>query len=491
MNGRMKRYFASVLTVLMLCGIAPFSAHAGTLIWNEKPDYIVGIEFPALAPAGVSIAAAGDTLRSPESYVEKRPFLRTLIEIEGFNILMTLFGKYIMEPDGTGFHVSWNSIVENMQAGMEWDDNAFMTNNFRHAYQGGMYFTAARDNGYDFYQSSMFSFLGSTLWEYTGEAHHPAANDWLLTALGGISWGEMLYRFSDMVVDNTATGSGRAWRELGCLAIAPMREVNRLVTGAAFDVHANPPDKMPASSAGEFRVGTRTLGEEKLWTGANTKLFFGFDYAYNKLFDELRGKPFDYFDFGLQLNLDNKPHGLGRVQIKGLLYGDLVSDTEKAQHMLGSFFHFDYFDNEAYTFGAQSIGGCFASRFFTDETYTARTELYLNVILLGADKSDYFNISRREYDYGPGFNYRVGVAFGPEGRDVFSVAHEGSFIRSISGTVADHYINFTRLKLNLPIRSFLNLGAEYLLYIADRNYRDYPDVYARNPELMLYLFWSL
>jgi hypothetical protein len=491
MDDRMKQFATSLVTILLLCVIASFSANAETLVGREEPDYIVGIEFPALAPAGLSISAAGDTLRSPESYGARYRFLRTFLEIQGFNVIMTLFGKYIMEPDGTGFNVSWESIVENLHAGMEWDDNQFSTNNFRHPYQGAIYFMAARDNHYDFYQSSMFSFLGATLWEYTGEAHHPAVNDWLLTSLGGISWGEMLYRFSDMVVDNTATGSGRAWRELGCLAIAPMREVNRLITGAAFDVHANPPDKMPASSGGEFRVGTRTLGEERLWTAASTKLFIGFDYAYNEMFEELRGKPFDYFDFALQLNFDNRPHGLGRMQIRGLLYGDLVSDTEKAQHMLGSFLHFDYFDNEAYTFGGQSLGACYVSRFFTGEAYTARTELHANVILLGADKSDYFNISRREYNYGPGFNYRVGASFGPEGRDVFLVAHEGSFIRSISGTVSDHYVNFTRLRLNLPIKSFLNLGAEYLLYVADRNYRNYPDVYARNPELMLYLFWSL
>ena len=34
------------------------------------------------------------------------------------------------------------------------------------------------------------------------------------------------------------------------------------------------------------------------------------------------------------------------------------------------------------------------------------------------------------------------------------------------------------------------VGAEYILYMADRNYEDYPDVYARNPELRLYLVWN-
>jgi len=34
-------------------------------------------------------------------------------------------------------------------------------------------------------------------------------------------------------------------------------------------------------------------------------------------------------------------------------------------------------------------------------------------------------------------------------------------------------------------------GSEYVLYLADRHYADYPDVHTRNPELRAYVSWIL
>jgi hypothetical protein len=453
------------------------------------PDAVGGLKLFAMASDGEG-EAAPDSLKPPEYYHAKGSrFWRTTGEMVLFNLIMTLYGKYIMNPEDNGFDVTFKTIKENLKNGFEWDDNSFSANNFRHPYQGSLYFGGARSNGYDFYQSSMFAFAGSWLFEYMGEAHHPSINDWINTAVGGITLGEGLYRLSDMVLDNRATGSGRAWRELGGFALSPMRGLNRFITGEAFEVHANPPDRFPGDFGGSFRLGMRTLSEENLWTAASSKAFLAFDVTYDNPFEVIGGEPFDHFSFGMRINFNNRPHGIGEIVSEGMIYGKEVNRTETTHHILGAFLHFDYIDNEAYTYGGQSLSASFLSKFKATERFRALTSMHAQYILLGAAKSDYFNLSGREYDYGPGVGYKVGADFWLDRWEFLSLWHQGHWVRSVNGNRAQHYVNFTRAKIEFPIRGFIGAGVDYVLYIGDRNYRDFSDVYARNPELRLYFMW--
>lgn len=442
-----------------------------------------------LVPQGEGGAAAG-TLRTPESYISS-PWggVRALGEIIAFNGAMTLFGRWFMTEGKEGFIVSTESIKENLQAGFEWDDNTFSANNFRHPYQGGMYFNAARSNGFDFWESSFYAFLGSWLWEYTGENHHPSVNDWLNTGAGGIALGEMTWRLSSILLDNTAT-SGRVWRELGGALISPMRGVNRLVTGEAFDVHQNAPDRLPDSWDGEFGLGIRTLGEDRLWDGTSAKMFVLIDGAYGDAFEGAK-KPYDHFDFGLQLNFDNKPHGIGRILVRGFLGGVDLQRKEEATHLLTAYQNFDYFDNEAYTFGGQSAGMRFASRFRGRGDWETRTNLQLNGILLGASKSDYHSISGREYDYGPGVGFNFDIGFARRGVDLLHLSHGSFYIHSVNGNDVESFSTTTSARVNLPMRDYLSFSIDYLLLTGHRDYEALPDVDQRSPELRAFLSWDL
>ncbi len=454
---------------------------------------VTGFEVPASLlgwdlGAAQQEAGAGAELRSPESYGTRWRLLRATSEIVAYNLIMTWFGRTFFTEGKEGFVVTAESIHENLQAGFEWDDNSFSANNFRHPYQGALYYNAGRANHYDYYESSAFAFLGAWLWEYTGENHHPSVNDWINTAVGGIAFGEALYRLSDLVLDNTAT-QGRTWREVGGLAVSPIRGVNRLITGEAYAVHANAPDRFPATYDGLFRFGARTIGDERLWNQSSSKLFISFDAKYGDAFGEIK-KPFDHFTVGAQLNVDNKPHGIGRIEIQGALGAKSVSQSAKTHHVLSAYQHFDYIDNEAYTYGGQSVGASFRSRFSAEDGFKARASLDMNAILLGASKSDYFSISGREYDYGPGVAFKVEAVFERKGTDVLTLGHESHYIHSINGNEVDSYVHFTRLRAHVPIRAFFGAGFEYLLYSSERDYDTLPDVSQRSPELRVYAGWG-
>jgi hypothetical protein len=445
----------------------------------------------ALAPSAAFAQEPDSVLSRPEDFHLKHRFLRSSLEVVGFNAVMTAFGRFIMEPDGDGFKVSLSSIEENLKAGMEWDDNSFSANNWRHPYQGAMYYGAARANGYDFYQSSAFSFAGAWLWEYTGEAHHPSYNDWVNTAVGGIVFGEALWRLSDMVIDNRATGSERTWREIGGFLINPMRGANRLITGEAFRVHENTPGRKPGSFGGRFNVGLRILGEERLWSAAKAKVFMSADLYYGSRFGTVGGKPFDAFDLHFQLNFLNSPHGIGVFNINALLHGWQLGDSETTGSQLNTSMHMTYVDNEAYTYGGQSLTGSYLYRFGRGNSYEHEIELFLEGIILGASKSDYFNLSNREYDYGPGAGARLYYSLVAQDLAAFRAYYRGSWIHSINGTAGDHLDHAAGFTTDFQLRSWFRLGIDYLYYWSNRYYRDYPDVYAKNPMLQAYFTWSL
>ncbi len=475
---------------LIAAGFAPAARAADAQAYSVFGTLL--LEEPS-APADAGMAgAAGDSLRSPESYQMKHRFLRTATDVLLANYVQWAFCRYVREGGTLAeFRISWESIAENLKAGLEWDDNNFSTNQFNHPFAGSLYFTSARANGYDYWESIPFAFAGSWHWEYMCEANHGAFNDWINTSVGGVALGEALFRLSTMVLDNTATGNGRVMREIGAFVLTPTRGFNRLITGEAFEVHANPPDRFPAYGGMQLDVGARVLGDERLWQAASAKLFFRFAATHGDPFREEMKRPFDHFKFVFHVNHENKPHSIAQITTVGYLFGSEVSRSERAQHILAAYQHSDYVDNEAFTYGAQSFGASFLSRFVTERGFETRTEFHTNAIILGASKSDYFSISGREYDYGSGFGYKFNASFGRGGREYFSLGHSGAYIYSLSGNDAQHFLNTTYLRASVPIRDYFVFGSEYVVYLADRRYADYPDVNTRNPELRAYVSWIL
>ena len=437
-------------------------------------------------------ASGGGALRTPESFIQHWRVSRTIGLSLAFNGVMTLYGRYIMkEPGDPAFVVSIDTIHENLKHGLEWDDNSFSANNFRHPYQGAMYFGAARANGYDFYKSTAFAFAGSWLWEYTGEGHNPAFNDMLNTTVGGISFGETLYRFSVMITDNTASGAERSWRELGGLVVHPLRGVNRMLTGEAFTRHANPKDRFPSYFGGDVQIGSRSLSTDKLVDQAETRLFVSGNFVHGDPFHGGSLKPFEAFRFGIDLTFNNSPYGFTRFTFPGVLAGKMVGEKGGAKHVLAFSQRMDYLDNEAFTFGGQQLGFSWLTQGWKLWASNVRTEAHANWMILGGVRSDYANFTNRDYDYGPGLGYILSAKFDIKGYDFLSLGHAGYWVHSVNGNEADHYTNFTVVRGDVPIRGNLSIAAQYLLYLAERHYKTFDDKSSRAPELKLFFSFSL
>lgn len=438
--------------------------------------------------AAAALMAVAKTPVGIAPYVVKRRPGLAAAEIVFINGLVWTYDRFIRSGGGAGFRVGFQSWKQNILNGFNWDDNGFSTNQYAHPYHGSINFNAARSNGYGYFESFAFSWGGSYLWEYFGETHHPALNDWINTSMGGAAFGEALFRLSRMITDNTATGSGRFWKEVGGTVVNPARGLTRMVTGEWSEVRQNAPDRFAKSHHMVWRFGARTEGSGNLWTSDTTHAFLELAAGYGDVFLGEYKKPFDTFDFGLQVNFKDK-ETIGRVQAKGLLFATPYSESENTKTLIGGYQYYDYINNSAFEFGAQRIGASFMSQRKSGKDFEARTHIDLLAIVLGATGDAYPSFTGRDYDFGPGAAVIVGGELRYKGHPFFSLEQQVNFIHTLNGTPSDHLLNETTVAIEIPLFSTFALNATYFLYQAKGYYDEFTDVYQRTPFLRTSLSW--
>jgi hypothetical protein len=472
---------ALLAPVLAAAQVVPVGAPATTPVTTRPP--ISASILAWSAPAATTLA---DT-----ALIAKPNFGRAAVEVVGINLLVWSFDRFIREG-GTNhvFRVGFNSWQENLEAGWTWDDNSFQTNQISHPFHGSLYYGAARSNGYSYWQSLPFTFAGSFMWEYFGETHNPSMNDWIATSVGGAAVGEILHRLAGTVRDNEATGSARNWQEVGGLFIDPVGGLNRIIDGDWGRQFANPEDRFPDNYKTRMDLGLRTRGEEKLWETDTTDVYIDFSFDYGDPFFGDLGKPYDNFDLDLQLNFGDKMT-MGRVQGSGNLAGLFLKDAEKSAHILGAFHHYDYVNTNALEFGAQSVTAGLLSRWEYDSGFELRTDLQAGPLILAGISSDYANVSARSYDYGPGGAVVLDTELRKKGWSWAELRVSYFWVHSISGTVADHQVVASNLRIAVPVVHNIGAGAEFNVINAEHKYRDYPDVSQRNPQMRVFATFGM
>jgi hypothetical protein len=443
------------------------------------------LSFLALCSLLLAAQRAQAQTSLPDTLDTRTHPVRTLGEITLVNTVVWSYNRFIRPGGGSGFKVGWHSWNESFENGFDWDPNNFSTNQFAHPYHGGLYYNAARSNGYDYWASMGFAFVGSFQWEYFGETHHPSFNDWVNTSVGGTALGEITHRFGSRVRDNTATGSSRVWSEFGGFLIDPVGGFTRLIDGDAFKQMPNPADREEGARVrvvGTF--GSRTTYEGEIPHADTTAFCAQLRFDWGDPFQAEFERPYDYFGAYVRIN-GSDIATLGQVDVAGMLMRKRLAEGQNSQHMFAVFQNYDYLNNRAFELGGQSATASLMSRFGASEArYKVNTTVGVTGILLGATKSDYANQTSRSYDYGPGYGARFRGALTRDDWELLRVSHEEFVIHSVNGNKGDHYLSISTAGVSLPVSKVFVLDAEYQLYLADRHYSQFPDVHQRSPQLL-------
>lgn len=393
----------------------------------------------------------------------------------------------------------------NMENGWVWDLDDFVVNQIGHPYQGSNYFNAGRANGLSFYESAAMAAFGSSTWEFYGETNMPSLNDFINTTLGGIAWGEVLHRAAWLVRDPRQSGKARMWSELSATVLDPVTGYNRFRTGDAKRVGEKPADMVPTSLGAVASVGVLWLGtEHEPFEGAG-RPFFEADVLYG---DPLHGRSRDPYDaFLMQLRFGGGGP-LSEARLTGRLLGQPLSSGRLQFSVSQSY---DYQNNDAYSFGAQSFAGSLGVSHAISQRLSLTIVGSAGLTVLGAidslplgaeevpvdepEGSAGQGVSEgpRFYDYGPGGNFSGRLSLLRDTGSLATLFYEGRHIYSLDGVRANHFLQHARLDVRAPLRGPLGIGAcaEYFsrhTYFQDdaRTERAF-----RFPQFRAYLTWTV
>jgi len=422
----------------------------------------------AIAVAHASPAGFEAALANPaQAPTPRKHFWTAAGEMVLLEALPAIYNRYVADEDFA--HISWHTVSENFKAGFGFDSDHFNINQSSHPLHGSLYFNAARSNGYDYWESALFTAAGSVVWELAMENTRPSVNDLVNTTLGGMTRGEVSHRLAAVIRDNMASGSDRFWRELGAAVIDPVGAFTRLVQGDMVRDFPNPEERYPDGFSVTADFGYRHVNGAA--ENADQALV-SLTARYGDPFTGDIEKPFDSFWGALDLNF---PGGdaISRIEERGVLKGwELTDRTASARHVFGFSQEYEYFNNHAEVFGAQVLGAGLLSRYAVGKNLFLVTDVsLLGMPLAGIQTTNFVNPGTgRNYDYAPGGGGRTSVRLFGGAAEIFSAGYGVVWAHTVNGVSDFNTLQFFRANARIPIWDALSAGGGYSWYSRKTTY---------------------
>jgi len=439
---------------------------------------------------------------------------------QNFSLNMAIWGfdRYVLNEDFA--KIGFKSIKTNLTEGFYWDNDQIGTNMFLHPYHGSLYFNSARSRGYNFWESGGFALGGSAMWELFMENEHPSINDIIATPIGGLALGEVLYRTSDLALDDRTTGGERFKHELIAFLIAPTRGLTRILNGDAWKVRPTSGRQfgVPMISV-EASAGIRVLELRDDFFDKGIGGVVNLNMEYGDRYNNDNPKPFDYFSIRTQLNVQASQPALGQINVIGRLWAAELIDSSKDFLGIGIYQHFDYYDSDTIssvsneipykiaTPAAFGVGLIHKSKRFKDWDFNSY--FHFNGILLGAALSDHYKVDNRNYNLASGFGLKsganisykdkIGVSWIYEGYRMFTWKGypQGTDLETVDynelnaqGDKSNATLNTSSLKVDLKLREHLYLTGVGTFYRRSTHYKYFDDVYSTTAEGQLMLTYK-
>ncbi len=423
----------------------------------------------------------------------RKPLWFPISEAIGLNLGLGAFNTYVTKHDFA--KISFKTIKRNFERGFSWDGDNFEGNMFAHPFHGTIYYNLSRSSGYSFWASYGVAALGSLQWEFFMENTPPAFNDWIMTPVGGSLIGEVFYRLSNLIIDESTSGSERFWRELGAGIFNPGRLFNRLISGRTSRIASNNLyEKEPVSF--NLGLGMNNVADGTNFENGEKNLILAFDFHYGDPFGKKTFKPFDTFRLYIEFNFWRQPF-LGRFRLYGILAGKRISIEGGGKLVYGIFGHFDYLRTDLYQVGGVSIGGGLLFRTPRSNDLEFIFSGHLAALPMGAANSEYaesFEVEYldevKNYNMGPGAHSKVEAAI-KANWFALKLNYSSWWIHTATGALGDEFIHILAPKLTFFLNDVLSLGLIYLLFHRSGVYDDFPDVDLTNNEQRISLEYRM
>jgi len=474
----------------------PPQAYAANFCLSSFRTNTVGVNAGGSGPIAFSLQQQPFTeapvrLRDDDpEYNKKSPLWAVALRVVTADIFTWAVDRFVFNYSFS--HIGPKTWKNNLKTGWVWDTDRLGMNFFFHPYSGGAYFNSARANGYSYFASVPFAFLGSLTWEYFGETTLPSYNDLINTTASGALFGEILYRLSSNILDDRTTGVERFFREFAAAILSPGRAFGRLLQGKLTRVTPKEVyQKEPLNIA--LFTGAHWFNKVTAFGTGSFNALLGIHLDYGDPFEIRPRKPFDVFKLRIDLSYGKNigKEYLDNVSGYGLLFGKTVH-SGNLDMLIGAFQHYNYWDSKIFEVSALGFGGGIISKWQFSKNSNLQTAVHLGLVPLAASDSPYFNIVEeglptQDYDYSGGGEAKLEGTFNLANRGQVTAIYYIYWLHTYIGASGNKYIQIFKPRIAVKLFRNLSVGIEYLLYRKDSHIRDFPDVHKRNSEQKLYL----
>jgi len=429
----------------------------------------------------------GDLLNDDPLYNPRSSIAMVILRVTLANVTTLAIDRYVFNYDFS--RVGFNSWKDNLKKGWEWDEDRFGMNYFFHPFSGGMYFNAARANGYSFFESVPFAFLGSLEWEYFGENTRPSYNDFINTPVNGSFLGEIFYRLGSDILDDRTTGAERFFRELAVAVITPTRFFSRLLRGyltreTSEEIYQKEPLNITLA-AGYHRVNVGTTIENKGTNSFNINL----NLDYGNPFEKRSRKPYDYFKVRTDLDF-----GVGRKYIDnitgyGMLFGGNVQ-SGNLEMLIGLFQHMNFFDNRTFELGTIAFGPGIITKLPLSSNTNIYSSLHLSLVPFGGLSNRYGitdTAQVRDYNYGGGAEAKFECAYNLGGWLGLTFIGYYWWFHTYVGVQGNSYVALIKPRITFNVLSTFSIGFEHMIYYSDRFPYEFASVHSVRTEEKIFI----
>ena len=412
---------------------------------------------------------------------EEKNYWLPAIEVFGLNILVWSNSKFLVKQDWA--NINGESISENFRKGLTWDDDGFSMNQFFHPYHGSAYFNAARSNGLSFWESAPYVLGGSLMWEYAMETTRPSYNDLLNTTLSGITLGEITFRISDLIIDESASGLERFTREFTSTLMDPVKGFNRLIQGKMWrDGIKNE----RADFSIQLSLGLNSLFVDRDMSKSYLYSLSMFDMNYgNKWSVSAHKKPFDYIRIHTEIGFtkDNKILG---ISTSGVVWDWKFNAFNTKKNIFGLYKEFDYLENNVYKFSATSLAAEITNKTISSNGISLQSSVGLSTVFMGGSNSIYSSEVGKKYNLGPGLGMRILMNLQLTNSLSINFKYKQYWIHILNGLSGNEFIGLFNLNFNYRILQNNSVGLSVIFYERYGKYSHYTDIYSANTSARIF-----
>lgn len=245
-----------------------------------------------------------------------------------------------------------------------WDTSSFLRNQAAHPYFGNMYFTAARSNGLNFWQSFLMTAAGSFLWENCIEAGNNSLNDFITTTFSGAVVGEVLYRLGNE--------GARIHPLLGAL-FNPVGGLNSILTGRKLGCEKSSVDSLSFDLGGGLsgeKIESLESGEPFSKSRLSPKLFFAAEIVYQNPYGHRTKEFMDQFTASISGNVFGGGYYL-QADLDGEFFSVPLYINQNADSNAGVSMNYDVTYSDSGCLSLNSLGAFFKQKINYGANYFA------------------------------------------------------------------------------------------------------------------------